>query len=134
MSLIESHCHYTFNTKLYRSEKVTLEPLGVKEETNTDQKFEYHYTYNLNNGSSFYIRITFMCIGEPNIEKVNKLLKNIIKSIYKLTFINDQPEEETSPQRYEQIIKDSINYTSFKHLFLARYTGQKEGSFLVQVC
>ena len=74
-----------------------------------------------------------MCIGEPNIEKVNKLLKNIIKRIYKLTFINNHPIDKTTSQQYEQIIKDSINYTSFKHLYYARYAGQREGSLLIHV-
>ena len=50
MSLIESHRHHTFETKLYHSEKVTLEPLEEKEETNDKPKIEYHYTYHLNNG------------------------------------------------------------------------------------
>ena len=46
---------------------------------------------------------------------------------------NDHPDNETSPQRYEQIVKDLINYVSFKHLYSARYAGQRDGSLLVQV-
>ena len=41
----------------------------------------------------------------------------IMKNICKLTFINGYPDRETSSERYKEIIKDSVNYTSFKHLF-----------------
>ena len=66
-----------------------------------------------------------MCVDEPKIEKVNKLLKNIMKSIYKFTFIDEQ--------QYEQIIKDSIKYTSFKHSFHAGYAGQRGGKHLIHL-
>ena len=46
---------------------------------------------------------------------------------------NDHPDNETSPQRYEQIVKDLINYVSFKHLYSARYAGQRDGSLLIHV-
>ena len=133
MSLIKSHEHYTFETKLYHSEKVTLEPLEGKEEINDKQKIDYHYTYHLTNGRSLRIIITFMCLGEPKIERVNNLLKNIIKRIYKLSSINGHHFNKTTSQQYEQIIKDSINYTSFKHLYCARYAGQRDGSLLIHV-
>ena len=69
-----------------------------------------------------------MCDGEPKIEKVNKLIKNIMKSIYKFTFIEEQQYEQC-----EQIIKDSIKYTSFKHSFHAGYAGQRGGNHLIHL-
>ena len=75
--------------------------------------------------------ITFICSNEPKIEAVNNLLKNILKRIYNLTFTDDFPNKETSKQQYEQIIKDSINYTSFKHLYRARYARESGGSHLI---
>ena len=105
-----------------------------KEETNIKPKIEYHYTYQLNMNNNNHVLITFICINKPNIEKVNKLLMNIMKSIHKLTFINDCHDMETMSQRYEQIIKNSIHYTSFKHLFEVRYVGQVEGFHLIRVC
>ena len=129
MSLIESHEGNGFQGRLERSEKVTIERLDKKEETNIEPRIEYHYTYDLY--ISFYslsVSITFMCDGEPKIEKVNKLIKNIMKSIYKFTFIKGQQYEQC-----EQIIKDSIKYTSFKHLFFVRYAGQRDGKHLIHL-
>ena len=81
MSLIKSHIHHIFETKLYRSEKVTLEPLEEKEGTNTNPKFECHYTYLLYIGGNPRVCITFMCLGEPKIERVNNPKKYHKKNI-----------------------------------------------------
>ena len=133
MSLIESHCHHTFDTKLIRSEKVTYEPLGEEEGLNIEPRFGYHYTYQLTFNYQTHVWITFMCIGEPKNERVNLLLKNIIKRIYKLTFVDGRPNRKTSPEQYEQIIKDSINYTSFKHSYYASYVEGRNGYFKIRV-
>ena len=134
MSLIKSHDHNCFEAKLFRSEKVTLEPFEKKEGTNIEPKFEYHYTYHLIIYNNICVEITFTCINKPNIEKVNKLLMKIMKNICKLTFINGYPDRETSSERYKEIIKDSIDYISFKHLFHARHSGQRGGTLLIHVC
>ena len=48
-----------------------------------------------------------------------------MKNRDKLTFTNGVHNEETTSERYEEIIKDSIHYTSFKHLFYTCHIGQK---------
>ena len=111
MSLIESHNHHSLGARLHCSEKVTLEPFEKKEGTNVEPKFEYHYSYNLIINNNPHVSIIFISIGEPGIEKVNRLLMNIMKSIYKLTHTNGCHNRETTLQRYEEIIKDSIHYT-----------------------
>ena len=129
MSLIESHEGIGFQGKLECSEKLTIERLDKKEGINIEPRIEHHYTYVLY--ISFYshsVLITFMCDGEPKIEKVNKLIKNIMKSIYKFTFIDEQQYEQC-----QQIIKDSIKYTSFKHSFHAEYAGQRGGKHLIHL-
>ena len=130
MPLIKSHPHYPFEVKLIKSEKVTFEPFEEEEGTNIKPVLEYHITYHLNIYSRIHVQITFIFI---NIEKVNKILMKILKNIYKHTFINGHPNEETSSERYKEIIKDSITYTSFKHLFSARHAGQRDGSHLILI-
>jgi len=132
MSLIESHNHHSLGARLHCSEKVTLEPFEKKKEQNVELKFEYHYSYYLIINNNPHVAITFISIDEPGIEKVNRLLMNIMKSIYKLTFTNGCHNRETTLQRYEEIIKDSIHYTSFKHLFNVRYTGKRDGFHLIR--
>ena len=58
---------------------------------------------------------------------------DIMKSIYKLNITNGYHNRETTSQRYEEIIKDSIHYTSFKHLFDVRHAGRRDGSHLIRV-
>ena len=103
MSLIKSHNHHLIKARLHCSEKVTLEPFEKKEGTNVELKFEYHFSYYLIIEDCIYINITFISINEPGIEKVNGLLMNIMKSIYKLTFTNGCHNRETTLQRYEEI-------------------------------
>ena len=133
MSLIESHNHHSLGARLHCSKKVTLEAFEKKEGTNVEPKFEYHYSYNLIINNNPHVSITFISIGEPGIKKVNRLLMNIMKSIYKLTYTNGWPNSETTSQLYEEIIKDSIHYTSFKHLFDVRYAGKRDGFHLIHV-
>jgi len=128
MNLLKSHCQKGFDTKLYRSEKVTYE-----EGTNTKPKTEHHFTYTFTTLNNPILYITFICECEPKIERVNFLIKNIIKSIYKLTSINGCPSKETTREQYKQITKDSINYTSFKHSFYARYVGQRDRTLLIHL-
>ena len=134
MSLIKSHEHNFFQAKLQYSEKVIFEPFEKKEGTNIEPRIEYHYTYELIIDFQNHQWITFICSNESKIEAVNNLLKNILKRIYKLTFTNGHPNKETSEQQYEQIIKDSINYTSFKHSFCVTYEGRRHKSHLIRVC
>ena len=133
MNLLKSHSTKAFETKLYRSEKVTYEELNEKEGTNTKPKTEHHFTYTFTIFCSPILSITFICECEPKIERVNFLIKNIIKSIYKLTSINGYPNKETTREQYKQITKDSINYTSFKHSFYARYVGQRDRTLLIHL-
>jgi len=133
MSLIKSHNHNFFRAKLQCSEKVIFEPFEKEEGTNIEPRTEYHYTYELDLDDIRPLLIRFLCISGPEIEMVNKLIMNIMKNIYKHTFINGRLISETSSQQYEKIIKDSIQYTSFKHLFLARHVGQKDGCHLIHV-
>ena len=133
MSLIESHNHHSLGARLHCSEKVTLEPFEKKEGTNVELRFEYHYSYYLIINNNPLVMVTFIAIDEPRIEEVNRLLMNIMKSIYKLTYTNGWHDEGTTSQRYEEIIKDSIHYTSFKHLFSVRHMGKRDGSHLVLV-
>ena len=134
MSLIKSHKHFAFEARFQYSQKVTFESLEIEEGLPIDSGNEYRYTYNLIIDFQKYHWITFICSNEPKIEAVNNLLKNILKRIYKLTFTNGLPNKETSEQQYEQIIKDSIKYTSFKHLIRVTYEGQRHRSHLIRVC
>jgi len=133
MSLIESHEHNFFQAKLQYSEKVIFEPFEKKEGTNIEPRTEYHYTYELNLDNTQPLLIRFLCVSGPEIERVNKLIMNIIKNIYKLTYINGRHIIGTSSQQYEKIIKDSIQYTSFKQSFFTRHMGQKDGCHLIHV-
>ena len=126
MSLIKSHHHSTFEARFQYSQKVTFEPLEIEEGIFNETRNEYRYTYDLIIGFQKHQWITFICFNEPKIEVVNNLLKNILKRIYKFTFTNNFPNKETSEQQYEQIIKDSIEYTSFKHLYRAKYARESE--------
>ena len=133
MPLIKSHAHYPFEVKLIKSEKVTFQPFEEEEGTNIKPVLEYHITYHLIIHGWVKEQITFISINELNIEKVNKILMKILKNIYKHTFINGHPNEETSSERYGGIIKDSITYTSFKHCLSARHAGQRDGSHLILI-
>ena len=98
MSLIESHNHHSLGARLHCSEKVILEPFEKKEGTDVKAKVEYHFTYYLILDNASRVTIAFISIDEPGIEKVNKLLMNIMKSIYKLTITNGCHHRETTSQ------------------------------------
>jgi len=83
MSLVEFHNHHSLGAKLESSDKVTLEPFEKKEGTNIRPRFEYHYSYYLIINNNPLVMVTFIAIDEPRIEEVNRLLMNIMKSIYK---------------------------------------------------
>ena len=133
MSLIKSHIHHSFTLTFLHSMKVTFESIDKNEKAPIDPRTEYHHTYEIRLGHYNSVDITFMCIHEPNIEKVNKLLKNIIKNIYKQISIDIQAKEKVSLQGYEKIIKDSIEYTSFKHLIPVWLAGRRDRRLLIQV-
>jgi len=129
MSLIKSYQGYGPQGKLAHTEKVTIERLDEKGETNIKSRIEYHYTYDIDNYAGHHRinrSIIFICSDEPKIEKVNILIKNIMKSVYK--FINAEEHKQ-----FEQIIKDSINYTAFKYSFLSGYAGCRNGRHLISL-
>ena len=134
MSLIKSYQGYGPQGKLAHTEKVTIERLDEKGETNIKSRIEYHYTYDIDNyGGHHRINrsIIFICSDEPKIEKVNILIKNIMKSIYK--FIKVEEYKHFEHKQFEQIIKDSVNYTAFKYSFLPGYAGHRNGRHMISL-
>ena len=114
------------------TEKVTIERLDEKGESNNKSRIEHHYTYDIYDGHHHINQsIIFICSNEPKIEKVNRLIKNIMKSIYK--FIKVEEYEQFEHKQFEQIIKDSVNYTAFKYSFLLGYAGHRNGRHLISL-
>ena len=67
---------------------------------------------------------TFISPVEPRNEAVNLLLKRIGKKLFKSTY---KSSDELSKEEFLRLVKESIDYTSFKsptHMF---YLGEMNG-------